>query len=251
MRQCALALVFSMIVGGAARTASCADGAEPQGPFANPAGKNAAAAIAALGTVVPENMAEVFAQVPGQIVSLGPGDGVKGESIDFGSPVAPGTVLAQIDRTRYTLRVVQRQADCKCAEAKLVKAKALRDFARAQWGAGPEERQWQATVREGLRQVASQLCRRRCVRRRGGGQACKGTGPTGGGPVNLSYTVLKSPIKGVAIDRRINVGQMAAAGPDSPGLFSDRQSYEVADLGVGERSGHCADSPGSACAIHG
>jgi HlyD family secretion protein len=37
--------------------------------------------------------------------------------------------------------------------------------------------------------------------------------------LKLSYTTIKSPIAGVVIDRRVNVGQMTSVGPNAPSLF--------------------------------
>ena len=37
--------------------------------------------------------------------------------------------------------------------------------------------------------------------------------------LKLSYTTIKSPVVGVIIDRRVNVGQMTSVGPNAPSLF--------------------------------
>jgi HlyD family secretion protein len=37
--------------------------------------------------------------------------------------------------------------------------------------------------------------------------------------LNLSYTTIKSPIQGIVIDRRVNVGQMTVFSSNAPSLF--------------------------------
>src|SRR5579862_5400770 len=53
------------------------------------------ATISATGTIEPEEVVDVGAQVAGQITSFGTDK--NGKSIDYGSTVEEGTVLAKID----------------------------------------------------------------------------------------------------------------------------------------------------------
>ena len=75
--------------------------------------------ITATGTIEPEEVVDVTAQVSGRIVSLGEDPRgatdprYKGKPIDFNSPVEEGTVLARIDDTLYKLRVQQEEAGCR------------------------------------------------------------------------------------------------------------------------------------------
>ena len=55
--------------------------------------------ISATGTVEPEEVIDVGAQVAGQIVSFGKDK--NGKTIDYGSTVEQGTILAQIDDSLY------------------------------------------------------------------------------------------------------------------------------------------------------
>jgi HlyD family secretion protein len=78
--------------------------------------------ITALGTVEPEVMAVVFAQVAGMIGSLGADPHATGKSIDYGSAVEAGTVFAKIDSVLYKVRVARKRAGCAHAEAELERA---------------------------------------------------------------------------------------------------------------------------------
>src|SRR6266550_854426 len=66
------------------------------------------ATISATGTVEPEEVIDVGSQVAGQILSFGKDDA--GKSIDYGSAVDEGTILAQIDQTVYDADVTLAQA---------------------------------------------------------------------------------------------------------------------------------------------
>ena len=56
---------------------------------------------------------------------------------------------------------------------------------------------------------------------------------------NLDYTTIKSPVDGVIIDRRVNIGQTVVSSLNAPSLFSDRQGPAAdAGLGLGQRGRH-------------
>ena len=106
------------------------------------------ATISATGTVEPEEVVDVGAQVAGQINSFGKDR--SGKTIDYGSVVEEGTVLAQIDDSLYAADVAQAQAQLDQNTAAVVRAEADlgqmkakldqagRDWARAQ-KIGPSE----------------------------------------------------------------------------------------------------------------
>ena len=71
------------------------------------------AMIGSTGTVEPEEVVDVGAQVAGQISAFGKDK--NGKSIDYGSAVEQGTVLAQIDATLDS-------ADVEAAKAQLQQA---------------------------------------------------------------------------------------------------------------------------------
>src|SRR5262245_34042869 len=71
--------------------------------------------ISATGTVEPEEVVDVGAQVAGRIVSFG--NDKAGKPVDYNSVVAANSVLAKIDDTLY-------QADLDSAQAQVASAKA-------------------------------------------------------------------------------------------------------------------------------
>jgi multidrug efflux pump subunit AcrA (membrane-fusion protein) len=72
-------------------------------PTATAARSNPGKKVTAVGTVEPEQVVDGCAQVTGKIVRFGVD--VQGKPIDYGSSVAAGTVLAQIDNELYAARV--------------------------------------------------------------------------------------------------------------------------------------------------
>src|SRR5436190_174169 len=59
------------------------------------------ATISATGTVEPEEVIDVGAQVAGQILSFGKDPSNLNKAVDYRSNVEEGTILAQIDDTTY------------------------------------------------------------------------------------------------------------------------------------------------------
>jgi len=198
MRKCLLALFGLTIVGGVLGCVCSESRAQSTASSATAAGRNAARQIVALGTVEPEEVVEVCAQVPGRIVSLGADPVAKGKSIDFGSKVEPGTVLAQVDSEPYKLRVEHEQAGCARAEAERFAAQAKLELAEARWqraqkvGKGPsapETDSGMAKLNYKVAQASAAAAEAAVAQQRAALKEAQ---------LKLGYTRITSPIKGVA-----------------------------------------------------
>jgi HlyD family secretion protein len=187
--------------------------------------------IDATGTLEPEEVIDVGAQVAGRIVSFG--KDANGKTVDYGSPVEAGTVLAQIDDVVYRAQAAeadaqlqQAQAGLQVAQANLEQAnaklyQAQRDWERAQ-KLGPSEALAQsaydnyrsgyeiAKANVGLSEASIQQAQAAI------GQAQAASQRT---HQNLDYCTIRSPVKGVIIDRRVNTGQTVVASLNAPSLF--------------------------------
>lgn len=173
--------------------------------------------ISATGTVEPEEVIDVGAQVAGRIVSFG--KDATGKTVDYGSVVEAGTVLAQIDDSLYVADVAQAEAQLLSSKAGLQRAQADLSQAEQNWKRakqlGPSEAlaqsnyeayesaykvaQAQVAVSEAaIKQAEAALARARR---------------------NLSYCTITSPVKGIIIDRRVNIGQTVVASLNAPSLF--------------------------------
>jgi HlyD family secretion protein len=187
--------------------------------------------IRATGTVQPEEVVDVGAQVAGQILSFG--KDANGKTVDYGSPVEAETVLAKIDDSLYAAEEAQAQAQVQSANAALQRAEAdleqlkaklnqaERDWQRAQ-RLGPSEALAQSTYdayrsayetatanvavgKAAILQARASLAQAEAVLRRA--------------QRNLGYCTIKSPVKGVIVDRRVNIGQTVVASLNAPSLF--------------------------------
>ena len=116
--------------------------------------------VSSTGTVEPEELVDVSADVSGRIASFGPDPRgekdpkFKGATIDYNSPVEPGTVLARIDNRVYKLQFEQAQAGLERAKAELSLAKSQHNT-----GIGPA-----AAVAAAEATVAQSRARRRASR---------------------------------------------------------------------------------------
>jgi len=187
--------------------------------------------IDATGTLEPEEVIDVGARVAGQIVALG--NDVRGRSVDYGSLVEEGTVLARIDEALFEADVSQAQAQLQSAEAGVQRAQAdleqlkarlaqaTRDWDRAQ-KIGPSEAMAQVTF-DGY-QAAYEIARANLTVGEASVLQAKAAVAQGQTNLwrakrNLGYCTISSPVKGVIIDRRVNIGQTVVASLNAPSLF--------------------------------
>lgn len=173
--------------------------------------------ISATGTVEPEEVIDVGAQVAGRIVSFG--KDAKGNPVDYGSVVEAGTVLARIDDSLYAADVAQAQAQLLSNKAGLQKAKADLTQAEQNWNRakqlGPSEalsqssyESYESTYKTALALVAESEAAIRLA------EAALLRAQR-----NLEYCTITSPVKGIIIDRRVNTGQTVVASLSAPSLF--------------------------------
>ena len=175
------------------------------------------AAISATGTIEPEEVIDVGAQVAGRIVSFGRDK--NGKAIDYGSEVEQGTVLAQIDDALYA-------ADARQARAGLVRAQAdLEQYRAKLFQAG---RDWERAKKLGPSDALSLTDYDAARSAFDAAQAAVEVGKAAIGQAqaslsraeqNLGYCTIVSPVKGVIIDRRVNIGQTVVSSLNAPSLF--------------------------------
>jgi HlyD family secretion protein len=187
--------------------------------------------ISATGTVEPEEVIDVGAQVAGQIVSFG--KDAEGRSVDYGSVVKAGTVLAKIDDSLYAADAAQAEAQVQSGQAALQRAEADlgqlqakleqagRDWQRAQ-KLGPSEALAQASYdayQSAYETAAANLAvgRAAILQAKAGLAQAQALGRRA--QRNLSYCTISSPVNGVIIDRRVNIGQTVVASLNAPSLF--------------------------------
>jgi HlyD family secretion protein len=178
-----------------------------------------ASTISATGTVEPEEVVDVGAQVAGLILEFGPDPNSPNKLIDYGSVVEKDTVLARIDPTSYQAALDQAEANLEKSNADLLQLEAKcdqaeQDFKRAQHLrplkaiADSDYDTYEASFRAAKANVAV-----------GKATIRQNEASLRMAKVNFGYTVIKSPVRGVIIDRRVNIGQTVVASLNAPSLF--------------------------------
>jgi HlyD family secretion protein len=199
-----------------------------------------AAVVRATGTVEPEEVIDVGAQVNGLIMDFGadPRDADKGKAdqrrVDFGTPVEEGTVLASIDDTLYASDVAVAKKNLAVDEAAVKQAEGNVDAARSKLA--QTQREWERVKRlGGPGGAVSQTDYDAALNAY---ETAKAAAPTAEAALvmaravldrdqasldkaekALGYCTIKSPVKGVIIDRRVNVGQTVVSSLNAPSLF--------------------------------
>lgn len=190
-----------------------------------------AARINASGTVVPEEVIDVGAQVAGRILEFGRDLDDSRKTIDYRSRVEEGTVLARIDDSLYAPEVGIARAELAVAEAEVMRCKA--DIAAAktrmeQTGRDLHRARRSGTSVSGLEMdaaVASSETARVALPaadaalEKAKKSALRAQEMLKKAETNLGYCTIKSPVKGIIIDRRVNIGQTVVASLNAPSLF--------------------------------
>ncbi len=235
------------------------------------------ASISATGTIEPEEVIDIGAQVAGQIISFGKdprnpddpdsrfkdqkSDKYKGRLIDFGSPVEEGTVLANIDPSLYKAAVDQAQSQVDQAQAQIESANAQVEVAKAnleqaQANIGQlqaklyqAERDWTRVQKIGptkavadvdydnaeaayrvakaalavgqatVTQTHAALLDAQANVSKAKATLASAKAALQNAQTNLGYCTIKAPVKGVIVDRRVNIGQTVVSSLNAPSLF--------------------------------
>ena len=220
--------------------------------------------IDATGTVEPEEVVDVGAQVAGKIESLGTDPRHPERTIDYGSPVEVGTVLARIDDSLYHIgsrtgagpsrigasahRVDRRSSRRSRSQRRAGEQRsaanagqAVPGRARLEAGRGPVDNVARCDQRSGIRfgairpikrprrrsvsgnaaiaQAAAQVTFAKANVAKTRADLSQAQATLQRAQTNLGYCTIKSPVKGVIVDRRINVGQTVVSSLNSPSLF--------------------------------
>jgi HlyD family secretion protein len=219
------------------------------------------ATVNATGTIEPEEVVDVGAQIAGQVVGFGRDPRDSSKLINFGCPVEKDTVLGRIDESLYKAQVDRAKAAVELAEGGVESADALvaqseanvqraeadlgqmqakyyqadRDYVRAKklWPtkvladvdydtAEATYRTTKATLavgeatvaqaKAGLRDAKAGVIKARATLHDAKANLVNAE-------INLGYCTIRSPVKGVIVDRRVNVGQTVVSSLNAPSLF--------------------------------
>ena len=173
--------------------------------------------VAANGTLNPVVLVNVGTQVSGTVTKL---------FVDFNDKVEKGQPLLELDRSLLEAQSRQSQASIGNIEATL-------DLARA------NEARMQSLFKDEYvsRQELDQAIQ---ARRSAEAQLRQSTAAADKDKVNLGYTLIRSPVSGIVVDRMVDLGQTVAASLQTPTLIKIAQdlsemridtSFSEADVG--------------------
>ncbi len=188
-------------------------------------------AITATGTIVPEDVVDVGAQINGQIASFG--NDLDGKPVDFRSTVAQGAVLARIDDALFAAdvasgeaQVAQATAQVHLGEANLALAKARLDQTQRDWDRAQKLAESPAfaktdfdAARSNFEQAKASVGVAEATIAQAQASVSNAQASLLRSKRNLTYCTILSPVDGVILDRRVEIGQTVVASLNAPSLF--------------------------------
>jgi HlyD family secretion protein len=189
------------------------------------------ASISATGTVEPTVVVIVGAQVNGLIKSFGKDK--HGKTVDYASVVEEGTVLANIDDSLYVAardaakaQLEQAVANKASADANVLQMKANLLLTRQNWDRaqklGPSEALAQSAYDQyyaGYEAAKANLAAAEAAVQQTKASIAQNRAALHTAELNLGYCTIKAPVKGVIIDRQVNIGQTVVSSLSAPSLF--------------------------------
>ncbi len=187
--------------------------------------------ISATGTVEPEEVIDVGAQISGQILKFGVDK--TGKPVDYGSVVTAGMVLAKIDDSLYAAdaasaaaQVQQSKASLQSAVASLGQLNAKLYQARQDWERaqriGPSEalsRSSYDAYKAAFDAATAGVASGQAAIMQARAAVAQSEAALNRARRNLGYCTITSPVKGVIIDRRVNIGQTVVSSLNASSLF--------------------------------
>jgi HlyD family secretion protein len=174
-------------------------------------------AVSANGTLNPVVLVNVGTQVSGTVKKL---------HVDFNDRVKAGQILLELDPALLMAQVRQDEANLNNAKASLELAEANEVRARTLWQQDSIAKQEVDTAVQ--------------VHKSARAQVDQATAQLAKDRTNLGYTVIRSPVAGVVVNRAVDLGQTVAASFQTPTLFLIAQdlrkmqidsSFAEADIG--------------------
>jgi HlyD family secretion protein len=156
--------------------------------------------VSANGTINPVTLVSVGTQVSGTVKKL---------YVDFNSKVQKGQILLKLDDALLAAQLKQSEANVQNAQAMLDLATANEKRTRGLFKLEYVAQQDLDTAVQAKKSAAAQLLSARAQLEKD--------------RANLAYSVIRSPVSGVVVDREVDVGQTVAASLQTPTLFKIAQ----------------------------
>lgn len=168
------------------------------------------ALVVTTGTLNPVTIVDVGSQVSGKISKL---------YVDFNSQVKEGQVIVELDQSQFMTRVNQNEANYQSSKASLEKAKVNLENAKKKYDRALNLFEKDLISFEEKESIETQYLSAKADIQSAEARLEQAKSQLDSSKVDLTYTIIKSPIDGLVISRNINVGQTVAASFQAPVLF--------------------------------
>jgi HlyD family secretion protein len=177
------------------------------------------ATVQASGALAPVDIVEVSAQVDGRVDRLGIDPDDTNRPIDAGCRVKKGTVLVYLDAARAELKLERAKANLLKAEADQAVNKATIARTQADLDRMTQLYQSKAAAASDYEAAKAAFELAKAAARADEAALAVARVSVKDAELEVSYAVLKSPVDGVVMERRVNIGQAVRSGPNAPTLF--------------------------------
>ena len=171
--------------------------------------------VGTTGTIEPKEIVEIGATVTGQILRLGDDPNDSNKTVDVGTRVHVGTVLVQLDNELHNTAREKTVAARALAEAEVGRLRtqleqAHRNLERAERVRSTNSESEFDKIYTAHAMAKSELAI-------GMARLAQAVADAKQAEITFTRTTIRSPIDGVVIDRRANIGQSVS--PSSPAMF--------------------------------
>ena len=171
---------------------------------------NIEALVVTTGALNPVIIVDVGSQVSGKIEKL---------YVDFNSKVRKGQVVAELEKTQFLTRVKQNEANYLSAKASLEKSRISCENLKKKLARALNLFEKNLVSFEEKEATETQYLSAQADIKSAEARLEQANSQLETSNVDLTYTIIKSPIDGVVINRNINEGQTVAASFQAPVLF--------------------------------
>ncbi len=175
--------------------------------------------ITATGTVEPQEVVDVGAQVTGPVKELGKDPSSRTKCIDYRSEVEKGQLLAKIDPSVYLAEREQARANVELAKANMGQLLAHLAQCKAEFKRADRILPKLAIARTDYDVEVANFKVAEANVNVGKAAVKQSEAALAMAQRNLDYCTIKSPVKGTIIDRRISVGQTVVSSMTTSSLF--------------------------------
>ncbi len=168
------------------------------------------ALVVTTGTLNPVTTVDVGSQVSGKIEEI---------FVDFNSEVKEGQVIARIEQSSFLTRVQQNKANYQSAVAGVEKSRVTLENNKKKLDRALDLFNKNLISYEEKEAVETQYYSSKADLQSSKAKLEQAKSQLDSSEVDLAYTIIKSPINGVVINRNVNVGQTVAASFQAPVLF--------------------------------